>query len=885
MSNEQLTNSFPQPSNPPTLQSSTSPPLHPSNPPILPSSKSSIPSASLKTSLPAFQPSSLPAFQPGLLAALALYLCLALAYFFIVPIFEAPDEWTHTGHIKHIAEGQGLPVMLPGQGIWGGQQPPLYYALGALIVQPFSLDGFNRFLEDNRNPHASIGYALDPGNKNNYLHGPDESFPYRGLALTVHVLRLYSMGFGLLGLVFMYLTAYELMNGRVSSWASPGTEGPLTDHQARWFATVVALFVACQPMYAFITASVANEPANIAFCAGVVWLAQRYVRYGPSPGWGRAVALGGMLGLAALSKMTGLSVGLVAVLAFLIAALSTRKQPGAAWLLWRDGAIVALSCLLVAGWWYWRNYQLYGDFFQRGLYKLYFNQEPQPLTLSGFLYTLKTGEVSFWATFGWLNIVGPDWLYSFYRLIGRAGLVATAMGLTHLVLRPLLRPNNEQLTMNNEQLTTTSPQSPNPSTLQPSNPPPFNPSPSSPPILQPSNPPTLQPSNLQPFNPPTLHSSILPLFLHLLFPPTLAFSLARLVALEGGMQGRQILPALGSLVIVMVWGWWALSPPAFRWPILGAMITIMLGLAIWLPFGVVAREYIPAPTLTATDLPADLIALNWTYQDEMRLLGAHLGAEVVRPGERVPVTLYWQALKPMTTNYSVFVHLIGRDYESVGQFNTYPGLGLRPTTTLAPGQIVADTYPVQVNGGAEAPTRLLVNVGLFDFDTPGRPGLPAIDASGQEVPPTVAQLKLTPTAWPESPNTPPMATFGDTIWLAQVEFDGCTHRDQPCVAELTWLPQSRPPQNFTVFLQLWQAGQFVQSFDAQPLNGDYPTGLWDAGEVIVDPHPLDLSRLEPGVYQVEVGWYDLETLVRLPATQNGQRLPADAVEIGTLTLK
>jgi hypothetical protein len=62
--------------------------------------------------------------HPGMLLALGIYVALTLAYFFVMPIFEGPDEWTHTGHIKYIADGNGLPVMLPGQGIWGGQQPP-----------------------------------------------------------------------------------------------------------------------------------------------------------------------------------------------------------------------------------------------------------------------------------------------------------------------------------------------------------------------------------------------------------------------------------------------------------------------------------------------------------------------------------------------------------------------------------------------------------------------------------------------------------------------------------------------------------------------------------------------------------------------------------------
>src|SRR5690606_18861232 len=128
-----------------------------------------------------------------------------------------------------------------------------------------------------------------------------------------------------------------------------------------------------------------------------------------------------------------------------------------------------------------------GDFFQQGLYKLYFNVDPQPLTLSQFLYTLSTSEVSFWATFGWLNIVGPDWLYSLYRIISRVGLVGEAVGVIAQALRwPGSRGAGGQ-------------------------------------------------GREHPIYPPAL-------LLHLLFPVALAFSLTRLVATEGGLQGRQLLP-------------------------------------------------------------------------------------------------------------------------------------------------------------------------------------------------------------------------------------------------------------------------------------------------------------------------------------------------------
>jgi len=203
-----------------------------------------------------------------------------------------------------MAEGRGLPVMLPGQGIWGGQQPPLYYAIGSVLARPFDLAGVEKYEEHRRNPHAAIGYALDPGNKNNYLHTPAEDFPYHGLSLTVHILRLYSMVYGLITIIFTYLTAFEFGHSQFttlyplgirnssSSIQSPTSRCAFLIPNSRLFAAVVALFVACQPMFAFITASVANEPANIAFCAIGLWLTQRYVLRGPSTTPWRAAALG-----------------------------------------------------------------------------------------------------------------------------------------------------------------------------------------------------------------------------------------------------------------------------------------------------------------------------------------------------------------------------------------------------------------------------------------------------------------------------------------------------------------------------------------------------------------------------------------------------------------
>jgi hypothetical protein len=268
----------------------------------------------------------------------------------------------------------------------------------------------------------------------------------------------------------------------------------------------------------------------------------------------------------------------------------------------------------------------------------------------------------------------------------------------------------------------------------------------------------------------------------------------------------------------------------------------------------------------------------------MKLIGVKIGPDVVHPGEQVPVTAYWQTLKPMDTNYSVFVHLMGRDYENVGQINSYPGLGLRPTSSLQPGQIVVDTYPVSVEGGSQAPTRLRVNIGLFDFEEPGRPGIPPTSPTGPPpASPTVGELKLIPHRWPPA-NEPPLAKFADNIWLVDYTLKNCRSGGRTCQIVLKWLAQAQPSADYTVFIHLWRRGEFITGFDAPPLANDYPTSLWAAGEVILDPHPLDLTSLPPGDYQIKVGLYNPATGDRLPVTVSRSSLPDHAVPLGIITI-
>ncbi len=73
-------------------------------------------------------------------------------------------------------------------------------------------------------------------------------------------------------------------------------------------------------------------------------------------------------------------------------------------------------------------------------------------------------------------------------------------------------------------------------------------------------------------------------------------------------------------------------------------------------------------------------------------------------------------------------------------------------------------------------------------------------------------------------------------------------------------------QNYTVFVQVLDSSdRIVGQVDAWPLQGTFPTSQWTPGQIVSDPYVIALSPdLPPGPYRLQVGWYLLATLERLP---------------------
>ena len=147
----------------------------------------------------------------GIILILVLFLAVGLFYSVANPIFEAPDEVWHYSFIKHLADGQGLPLQYPDQrGPWQqeGGQPPLYYALGALLTR--GIDTGDVEAVRRLNPHADVGVVTRDRNTNMTLHSPRERFPSRGTTLAVHLVRWVSLLMGAVTVLSGYLLVREV---------------------------------------------------------------------------------------------------------------------------------------------------------------------------------------------------------------------------------------------------------------------------------------------------------------------------------------------------------------------------------------------------------------------------------------------------------------------------------------------------------------------------------------------------------------------------------------------------------------------------------------------------------------------------------------------------
>jgi len=261
-----------------------------------------------------------------LLALVAVcYLILGTLYAMLTPKWQAPDEPAHFNYIKYVAEEKRFPVLQagdypheyleeikaakfpPSMSVspirYESHQPPLYYALGALL------------------------YRLTSGLT------PDVQFL---------VLRLFSVLLGAAVLV----AAYQLVRAIFP--------------KRPFLALAATAFIAVLPMHITFTAAINNDTLAEIVLLLVLRQCVRVVQEGL--GARQGIATGLLLGLALLTKTTiYASLGLVGV-AVLLRREPQNSDPASV----RRKKVCYLLCavipaLLISAPWFVRNARVYGD--------------------------------------------------------------------------------------------------------------------------------------------------------------------------------------------------------------------------------------------------------------------------------------------------------------------------------------------------------------------------------------------------------------------------------------------------------------------------------------------------------------------------------------------
>ncbi len=334
-----------------------------------------------------------------LLFILAGYFVIGMSYILLNPLWESPDEIHHYPMVNYLqTHNLQLPSQEPGTvGLWQqeGNQPPLYYLIGAILTFPIDTTNINELMRVN--PHADIGIIQPDGNLNRLVHHPErEAFPGEGAVLATYILRFFSL---LLGAGTVYITY------RTALLIFPDLP------EIAIFSAGINAFI---PMYFYISASVNNDNLSNLLANALVFILMSLLLNPQNPTLRSYAIIGITTGLGLLSKLNiGLLISVVSLILLIIAIRHRDWKP-----FFVGGIVSGGLTILIAGWWYWRNIQLYGD--PTGLERFLeiVGRRAEPATLAQLWTERNSFLLTFWGLFGSITVPMPPQLYLAFNWIG-----------------------------------------------------------------------------------------------------------------------------------------------------------------------------------------------------------------------------------------------------------------------------------------------------------------------------------------------------------------------------------------------------------------------------------------------------------------------------------
>lgn len=721
-------------------------------------------------------------------ALITAYCALAAIYAFTTPAFETPDEPYHFGMAQYIARTGELPVQDAGKPntpyFQEGSQPPLYYMVAAAVLRlmPDALPPFTPA----SNPHAAVGVGLATNNQNVYIAGQPAP-----IDRAVHVLRLLSIACGAVTVWAVYRAARAVFTG---------TARPL----------LAAAFVALNPMFLFIHGSINNDTLLATLAALLTW---RMLKRLNAPERRRAGAtvdslLDAVLAAAAiLTKVSGF--GMIALLAGLLVMLWLKRTLSLRQALIEAGLTVLVIASL-AGWWYLRNVQLYGELTGTTMMIAIIGPRTTVPTWVDLLGELQGLRISAWALFGWLNVIGPTWFFGFMdtwtviALIGGVLSVGAAIRRRDWVaIRPLgLLAAEYSLYFVALILWT-----------------------------------RLTPGTQA----------------RLLFPALTAIAILTIYGWTAII--RTLMRPLGQ------WGSGVIAP---------APLAVMLIVAVASPSLVIAPAYaLPSQVRDPQFSDHTDATLLYARFGTIEMIGYRLEVDAgspvrIAPGGELALTFYLRATQPIEKRLSLFVTIYDCDHQVIGKLDTYPGGGKLPTDRWVVGTVYEDRYRIRIGSFTTDLCQPLIETGWYNFAD--RTYLPE-DHTGKLSLTFRAGLLVIAEHVPATPLTQQPATFSSAIRLLGYSLPAAQVRaGETLTVDLVLEGLAAMQENFTVLVHLETPDQrVIYPADGPPRKGDYPTSAWIPGVRFTDRHPIAVPlNAPPGQYRIAVGFYRPGDLSRLP---------------------
>lgn len=305
----------------------------------------------------------------------------------------------------------------------------------------------------------------------------------------------------------------------------------------------------------------------------------------------------------------------------------------------------------------------------------------------------------------------------------------------------------------------------------------------------------------------------------------------------------------------------------------------------------VSRSPFEDPVSYRVDLGEEIALVGYELGDKRPRPGGDEQGEVkVRPGEELPIILYWQAQKPIWREYSVFVHLVDEENRLWSQGDDLPLRGLYPTYRWLVGEIMPDrrTLPIPAD---IPPGTYRLDIGMYLPSTMDR--LSVLDAKRSLTEGTLTLDYIWVAGGEKVPFLPQHtleANLGDSIRLLGYDLS-VESGEERMVAPgdmisltLYWEACEEMGENYTVFVHLLDDQERIWGqHDSYPVGGFYPTSFWDEGEIVQDRHDLTLPlEIPPGRYRLVTGIYLLTSGERLSVRDVDQVLEDDRILVDEL---